>query len=81
MTDQPGQDEQPDPAELPDLEAILRDIHGISPDMGDALRAMAQLHADWRQAWTDTGQFSAEEAFELVRLLVVTSAGGLRALD
>jgi hypothetical protein len=63
------------------LEEILRASQGITPDMSGAVRAMAETHAMWRQAWTDTGRFSDDEAFELVRIIVATSAGGLRSLD
>jgi hypothetical protein len=62
------------------LEEILRASQGITPDMGGAVRAMAQIQADWRQAWEDTGKFDSREAFELVRILVAASAGGIRAL-
>lgn len=63
------------------LEEILRASQGITPDMGGAIRSMAQIHADWRDAWTATGRFSDEETFELVRIIVARSAGGLRSLD
>jgi hypothetical protein len=72
--------EEPEEPEVPDLETILRASQGISPDMGGAIQAMAQIHADWRQAWEATGRFSSEEAFELVRILVASSAGGIRSL-
>jgi hypothetical protein len=62
------------------LEAILRASQGITPDMGGAVRATAQIHADWRDAWTATGRFSDEETFELVRIIVAASAGGIGAL-
>lgn len=65
---------------LPGLEEILRRSQGITPDMDGAIQAMAQIHANWRQAWTDTRKFTDEETFELVRILVAASAGGIRAL-
>jgi hypothetical protein len=64
----------------PDLEEILRASQGLTPDIDAAIRSMAQIHADWRQAWEATDQFSSEEAFELVRILVAASAGGIRSL-
>lgn len=64
----------------PDLEEILRASQGLTPDIDAAIRSMAQIHADWRQAWEATGQFSPEESFELVRILVAASAGGIRSL-
>jgi hypothetical protein len=75
--------EQPEDREEipPDLEEILRRAQGITPDMDGAIRAMAAVHAQWRQAWRETGEFTDEEAFELVRLLVAASAGGIRSLD
>jgi hypothetical protein len=79
MSEQPeipdGQD-----GSLPGLEEILRRSQGITPDVDGAITAMAQIHANWRQAWTDTGRFSDEESFELVRILVAASAGAIRAL-
>ena len=67
--------------EQPDLEAILRASQGITPDMDTSITALAAVHARWRTAWTDTGKFSDEEAFELVRILVAASSGGIRSLD
>lgn len=65
----------------PDLEAILRASQGIGPDIDGAIRAMASVHAQWREAWLETGKFSEQEAFELVRILVASSAGGVRCLN
>lgn len=76
----PG-DEPPPGAEVPDLETILRMSQGITPDFSGAIRSMAGIHAEWRQAWAETGQFSEAETFELVRILVATSAGGISSLD
>ena len=45
------------------------------------IETMATIHARWRRAWRDTDEFSDEEAFELVRILVASSAGAIRALD
>ena len=74
--------EQPEDREdvPPDLESIYRASQGITPDMDGAIRAMASVHAQWRAAWRETGEFSDEETFELVRLLVASSAGGIRSL-
>lgn len=64
----------------PDLEDILRASQGIAPDFLSMAGQLATIHAEWRKAWEATGQFSSEEAFELVRILVASSAGGIRAL-
>jgi len=77
MNEQPESGENP---ELPGLEELLRASQGITPDMTGAISAMASVHAQWRQAWADTGKFTDEETFELVRLLVASSAGGIRSL-
>jgi hypothetical protein len=73
--------EQPDPDSGPDLEAILRASQGITADMDGAIRAMTAVHAQWRRAWTETGAFNDLEAFELVRIMVAASAGGVRCLN
>lgn len=65
---------------VPDLEELLRRSQGIVPEHDKAIEIMTAIHARWRKAWEDTGAFSSEEAFELVRILVATSAGGIRAL-
>lgn len=65
----------------PDLEAILRASQGIGPDVDGAIRAMASVHAQWRDAWIETGKFTELETFELVRILVATQAGGCRCLN
>lgn len=66
--------------DAPDLEAILRASQGIRPDFLALAGQMAQVHAEWRKAWMATGVFSDDEAFELVRILVASSAGGIRSL-
>ena len=68
------------PGEPPDLEEILRRSQGITPDTDQAVEFLAALHARWRRAWRDTGEFSDDESFELARILVAVSAGGLRQL-
>lgn len=68
------------PEAPPDLEAILRASQGIGPDIPAAIRAQAAIHAEWRQAWMDTGKFDPQEAFELVAILVCVSAGGLGSM-
>jgi hypothetical protein len=77
-------DPQPEPEGTgpgaPDLEAILAASQGIGPDTPGAISAMTTVHSMWRRAWAETGAFSDEESFELVRILVAASAGGLRAL-
>lgn len=65
----------------PDLEAILRASQGITPDVDGAIRAMASVHARWREAWMETGRFTEQEAFELTRILVAASSGGVRCLN
>lgn len=65
----------------PDLEAIFRASQGLTPDMDGAIRAMASVHAQWREAWMETGKFTEQETFELVRILVASSAGGVRCLN
>jgi hypothetical protein len=70
----------PDGEDTPDLEAILRISQGITPDMDTSITTLATVHARWRKAWSDTGAFSDEESFELVRVLVAASAGGVRSL-
>lgn len=66
----------------PDLEAILRASQGMGgPDVDSAIRAMASVHAQWRDAWTETGRFTELETFELVRIIVATSSGGCRCLN
>jgi hypothetical protein len=67
-------------ADSPDLEEILRASQGITPDTDGAMRAMATLHAMWRRAWRDTGEFTEEETFELVRIMVASASGGIRSL-
>jgi hypothetical protein len=67
-------------ARPPDLEEILRASQGIGPDIPAAIRAQATIHAEWRQAWLDTGKFSEHESFELVAILVTVSAGGLGSM-
>lgn len=69
-----------EPAEPPDLEAILHASLGIGDGADRAITALAAIHAQWRTAWRETGQFTDEETFELVRILVAASAGGLRSL-
>jgi|HubBroStandDraft_3_1064219.scaffolds.fasta_scaffold1624480_2 hypothetical protein len=77
----PGDGQVPEDGEsTPDLEAILRASQGITPDMDTAVDALAAVHARWRQAWAETGAFSPDETFELVRILVAASAGGIRSL-
>ena len=85
----PGDQEEPAAREsvpdepgtsVPDLEAILRASQGITPDMASGISTLASVHAQWRQAWADTGRFTDEEAFELTRILVAASAGGVRSL-
>ena len=67
-------------AEVPGLEAILRASQGITPDVDGAIRAMASVHAQWKAAWLENG-FTEQETFELVRILVASSAGGVRCLN
>lgn len=71
--------EQPEP-EVPDLEEILRAAQGIGPDIPAAIRAQAALHAEWRQAWLDTGKFSVQETFEMTCVFIAASAGALRSM-
>jgi hypothetical protein len=74
--------DQPEPPpEGPDLEEILRISQGITPDMDAAVLAMAAIHAQWRKAWVETGGFTEQESFELVRILVASSAGAIRSLN
>lgn len=67
--------------EVPDLEEILRLSQGIVPEHDRAIEALAAIHARWRRAWRDTDEFTDAETFELVRILVASSAGAIRALD
>lgn len=66
--------------DAPGLEAILRASQGITPDIDSAIRAMASVHAQWKEAWLEAG-FSEQETFELVRIIVASSAGGARCLN
>jgi hypothetical protein len=70
-----------DADEPPDLEALYNLAKGIMPEHDQMIETMAAIHARWRKAWQDTDAFSDEEAFELVRILVASSAGAIRALD
>lgn len=74
------QDGLPGDGEVPDLEAILRASQGITDGMDTGITALAAVHALWRRAWRDTGAFTDEETFELVRILVAASSGGIRSL-
>ena len=65
----------------PDLESIFRASQGFGPDVDGAIRTMASIHAQWRAAWTETGKFSEQESFELVRIIVASSSGGVRCLN
>lgn len=76
MSEQPGENGR----EVPDLEAILREAQGLTPDISAGIRGLAAIHAEWRQSWLDTGKFSEQESFELIRVLVATAAGGIRSL-
>lgn len=75
-------DQEDDGREIPPaaLKQILDQIQGIDPGAEGMIAAMAEIHAKWFRAWTDTGAFDADHAFELVRILVATSAGGVRIL-
>ena len=64
----------------PDLESIFRASQGLPPDGESAIRALASTHAMLKSAWTEAG-FSDQEAFELVRVIVASSAGGIRCLN
>lgn len=64
----------------PDLEELLRRSQGIADEHDHAIEILAAVHARWYRAWTETGGFSQEQAFELVRIMVATAMGGLRAL-
>jgi hypothetical protein len=80
MTEQP---EDPDPqpgGQVPDLEALLHQAQGITPDFLGSVSAMAEMHAQWRRAWQETGAFTEQETFEMTCILVCVSAGGLRSL-
>lgn len=68
-------------SEVPGLEAILRASQGITPDVEGAIRAIASVHAQWKAAWLETNQFSEQEIFELVRILVASQFGGVRCLN
>jgi hypothetical protein len=80
MSEQPPEQPEGEGESVPDLEAILRSSQGISDGIDASITALAAVHARWRQAWTDTGTFTSEEAFELVRVLVARTAGGLGSL-
>ena len=79
MSEQPETPDGQDGSQ-PDLEEILRASQGITPDMDGAITSLAAVHAQWRRAWADTGTFTDEETFELVRILVAASAGAIRSL-
>lgn len=68
------------PEDPPDLEAILRQSLGIGEETDQAIAAMAVIHAQWRKAWRETGEFTDAEGFELIRVMVATATGGLRSL-
>jgi hypothetical protein len=72
---------EPEPADdIPGLEDILRASQGIGPDFLAMAGQLASIHAEWRKAWENTGVFDHSESFELVRILVASSAGGIRFL-
>ena len=71
---------EPEDAGAASLEQILQQLQGIDPGAPGMIASMASVHAMWMQAWLDTEKFTREEAFELVRILVATSTGGLRSL-
>lgn len=78
--EQGEQDEQDEQDEPPDLEALYNMAKGIMPEHDQMIETMAAIHFRWRKAWEESG-FSDGEAFELVRILVASSAGAIRALD
>jgi hypothetical protein len=71
-----GEDSEP-----PDLESLYRMAQGIMPEHDQMIETMAAIHARWRKAWRETGEFSDAESFELARIIVAGMTGAIRSLD